>query len=238
MPAPVRCPQCGNPGKVPNEFLGKKIKCRHCGNQFQAILDTSPPRSTAPVAQPAPVVAHRPAPPIALPPRRSEPDDATVAMEFVPPPLPVPPPMPVSRVVQLPVPVPVPKPPGPDDFRIEVADEYKECPFCSEQILSTAKKCKHCGEFLMTVAQNQSPPPPPSAQNQLILVPQSNERQVGFHCPFCNTTTAPRIESKTSAAGWVFFWVLLLFLCLPLCWIGLFIKDEYKVCSACGVKLG
>ena len=22
------------------------------------------------------------------------------------------------------------------------------CPYCSEKILSTAKKCKHCGEFL------------------------------------------------------------------------------------------
>ena len=25
---------------------------------------------------------------------------------------------------------------------------YKNCPYCSEQILSTAKKCKHCGEFM------------------------------------------------------------------------------------------
>lgn len=23
-----------------------------------------------------------------------------------------------------------------------------QCPYCSEQILATAKKCKHCGEFL------------------------------------------------------------------------------------------
>ena len=25
---------------------------------------------------------------------------------------------------------------------------FKNCPYCSEQILSTAKKCKHCGEFM------------------------------------------------------------------------------------------
>lgn len=24
----------------------------------------------------------------------------------------------------------------------------KNCPYCSEEILSTAKKCKHCGEWL------------------------------------------------------------------------------------------
>jgi len=28
------------------------------------------------------------------------------------------------------------------------ATQTKECPFCGEDILYTAKKCKHCGEFL------------------------------------------------------------------------------------------
>ncbi len=30
----------------------------------------------------------------------------------------------------------------------EVQDELKRCPFCSEIILSEAKKCKHCQAFL------------------------------------------------------------------------------------------
>jgi predicted RNA-binding Zn-ribbon protein involved in translation (DUF1610 family) len=25
---------------------------------------------------------------------------------------------------------------------------YKDCPFCGEEVLATAKKCKHCGETL------------------------------------------------------------------------------------------
>ena len=29
-----------------------------------------------------------------------------------------------------------------------MSEEFKECPFCSEQIKSSAKKCKHCGEIL------------------------------------------------------------------------------------------
>ncbi len=48
---------------------------------------------------------------------------------------------------QITVPVPKPKPISltPVDA---VAPQHKACPFCGEQILSVAKKCKHCGEFL------------------------------------------------------------------------------------------
>jgi predicted ATP-dependent serine protease len=28
------------------------------------------------------------------------------------------------------------------------SEETKKCPYCSELILATAKKCKHCGEWL------------------------------------------------------------------------------------------
>ena len=26
--------------------------------------------------------------------------------------------------------------------------DIKQCPYCGEEILTTAKKCKHCGEWL------------------------------------------------------------------------------------------
>jgi hypothetical protein len=44
-------------------------------------------------------------------------------------------------------------PPSPKAVRStqETAPSYKECPFCSEQIRATAKKCKHCGETLDVV---------------------------------------------------------------------------------------
>jgi predicted Zn finger-like uncharacterized protein len=61
---------------------------------------------------------------------------------------------------------------------------------------------------------------------------------VGFRCVYCNTSDWPLERSKVSTAGWIFFWVFLLFLCFPLCWIGLFFKEDYRVCSRCGMRIG
>lgn len=38
-------------------------------------------------------------------------------------------------------------------------EQAKKCPYCSEEILATAKKCKHCGEFLdkELIAEKQKP---------------------------------------------------------------------------------
>jgi DNA-directed RNA polymerase subunit RPC12/RpoP len=59
----------------------------------------------------------------------------------------------------------------------------------------------------------------------------------GFRCPYCGSREVPVTRSKISAAGWVTFVVLLLF-CLPLFWIGLLIKEEYRECYECGMRIG
>jgi hypothetical protein len=60
-----------------------------------------------------------------------------------------------------------------------------------------------------------------------------------FQCPFCHTTVLPRIERRISTAGWVFFIILLGFMItIPFCWIGLLMKEEYRVCSVCSITLG
>ena len=62
-------------------------------------------------------------------------------------------------------------------------------------------------------------------------------RRSGFRCVYCGTSRPPEVCSKISTAGWVLF-VVLLISCFPLCVIGLFIKEDYRVCSSCGIKLG
>ena len=38
----------------------------------------------------------------------------------------------------------IPQQPLNDNF----VEEVKKCPYCDEEILAVAKKCKHCGEWL------------------------------------------------------------------------------------------
>ena len=58
-----------------------------------------------------------------------------------------------------------------------------------------------------------------------------------WRCPYCGGGGVPITMTKTSQAGWVLFWVLLLTTCI-LCWIGFFIKETYRVCPSCGSKVG
>jgi len=77
-------------------------------------------------------------------------------------------------------------------------------------------------------------------QSQYPQPPQSSQyRGVGFTCPFCHTTAPPITRSKVSTGGWVVF-VFLMLTCFGifLAWIGLLIREDYKVCSRCGIKLG
>lgn len=53
------------------------------------------------------------------------------------------------------------------------------------------------------------------------------------HCPDCHTVRPPEFVAKIATAGWVVFAALLL-VCFPLCWLGLFIKERYRVCPECG----
>jgi hypothetical protein len=57
MPSVV-CPTCGEKGKIPNQFIGIRIKCKKCGNSFLV----TPPVAKVPVAVAAEAALGAPSP--------------------------------------------------------------------------------------------------------------------------------------------------------------------------------
>ncbi len=63
---------------------------------------------------------------------------------------------------------------------------------------------------------------------------------MAFKCPYCSHEGVPVTSKSVSVGGWILFAVLLFF-CIPICWLPFVIdgcKDEVKRCSGCGTKLG
>lgn len=55
-----------------------------------------------------------------------------------------------------------------------MTDETKPCPYCGEDIMATAKKCRHCGEWLDD-SKSKSPkseknPFKKSRKNKILLI--------------------------------------------------------------------
>ena len=59
----------------------------------------------------------------------------------------------------------------------------------------------------------------------------------GFECPYCGSHRTPIVKSRISPTGWIVFTLLLIFT-VCLCFIGLFITEEYRECRDCGMKIG
>jgi hypothetical protein len=79
MPTTVDCPTCSRKLRIPDELLGKKVKCPQCGNAFLAGAAAPPPQepeeeeAAAPPPRAAVTPARRPAAP--PPPEEEEYED-------------------------------------------------------------------------------------------------------------------------------------------------------------------
>lgn len=62
-------------------------------------------------------------------------------------------------------------------------------------------------------------------------------RRRNFECPYCGSTELPVKKNQISVGGWIVFAVMI-FVCLPLFWIGLLMKEEVETCYDCGRKIG
>ena len=103
------------------------------------------------------------------------------------------------------------------------------CPLCQGTVTASDNKaglavvCPSC--------HNPITAPVPTEVAKRLAVPER------FACLSCGTRSKPERRDRISTWGWVCF-VALLFFCLPLCWIGLLIRERGLFCVECGIRLG
>lgn len=143
-----------------------------------------------------------------------------------------------------------------------------KCPQCGVVNWTTEVSCKRCGAILSGGDSAPSPvervirgtnplappaykpndyraPAPPQWAQNVSRAPRAaapvyaapQPPPIGFKCPFCQSPFAPFVVQKVSTGGWIVFAVMVMF-CIPLCWIGLLMKENTHVCSTCGMPLG
>jgi RNA polymerase subunit RPABC4/transcription elongation factor Spt4 len=127
------------------------------------------------------------------------------------------------------------------------------CRNCGQLNDDAVRICRYCGTGLAPNAQATQQeqayrPPPPSygwaesapltpQPQPYVAPPPAPAATAGYRCPRCGAAYLPSGESKISSEGWLIF-ILLLFFCVPLCWIGLLMKQETRVCPVCHANLG
>lgn len=89
---------------------------------------------------------------------------------------------------------------------------YIKCPYCMEEILEWAKKCKHCGEFLdgRNNEKEEKEQEKKSRNRYSQLVYYSNN--ITIHCPNCDYEGVPE---KVLKGNWFIWFLLYWFMIIP-----------------------
>lgn len=77
--------------------------------------------------------------------------------------------------------------------------------------------------------------PAPPRDEELELI-DDDVVESGFQCRYCKSRSAPRVKQQISTGGWIVFAAFLI-ACFPLCFIGLFMKEDQHFCRDCGIRL-
>jgi hypothetical protein len=127
------------------------------------------------------------------------------------------------------------------------------CYHCGQSNAEGTLICRYCGGALAsfgsqaraTQPKDYEPPQPHLWASETPPAPVAQAQpyasqfpaHAGYRCPHCGSAFVPMIAKKISADGWLTF-ALLLFFCPPFFWIGLLMKEEYRMCATCGTKFG
>jgi hypothetical protein len=105
-------------------------------------------------------------------------------------------------------------------------DATIRCPFCSERILASAKKCKHCGEFLDER----------NTTNARVAAPPRVHKSGDTICPNpnCHYEGPPRKVARGSVLVGI---VLLFFFLLPGILYLIFMQGYRYYCPKCGLQI-
>ncbi len=112
------------------------------------------------------------------------------------------------------------------------------CPYCGgantvDTGVSTRFQCAHCANLFEVGVPQQA-----QADTAAVLsFLAAKENEIGFRCPFCKTKRRPNSVTTITTGGWIFFWMML-FMCFPLCFIGLAMRQQETYCSSCRTRLG
>ena len=97
------------------------------------------------------------------------------------------------------------------------------------------------GSALLGQSRSPSAPYPttqPGNVHQAVAQTAPKPQYVqSFSCPYCQTTRPPIWKSEVSTVGWIIFVILLLTTCFG-CVVGLFVRNKYRICSQCKIRLG
>jgi DNA-directed RNA polymerase subunit RPC12/RpoP len=122
-----------------------------------------------------------------------------------------------------------------------------QCPSCDkaftapDEAAGQRHNCPSCNHTLTVPSAAPSPlkPAEPADDWDEEDAPRERKRYKSgsFKCPYCGSTYPPRVINQMSQAGLIVL-IVLIFVCLPLFWIGLLMKEDIRICSDCGIKIG
>ena len=111
--------------------------------------------------------------------------------------------------------------PSPPTAPLAEEKQKRDCPYCGEQIMARAIKCKHCGEFLDGRPKQQE-----------FVAPQPE----GRGCPYCGAHGVGKVRGL-QGGGEVILAIILLCMFLIPGIIYYIYMESVPYCSSCGNRV-